>query len=169
MKWIIIIIAIVLLLNSCISTYPTMNYTTAQNVPLLENKNEVRLSVATGSQLYGFQGAYALTNSLGVMGSYSSGLIEISDPGTTGTESNTGNRNSGEFAIGYYKSTEISTFEIYAGAEKYQRNFTVWSTAQAGTLSPDAFRTNGTMPFVQLDASYYNTGNHSFAGSHSQH
>src|ERR1022692_2924180 len=138
MKWLIYLI-ITLSLGSCVSTYPTMNYSTSQNVPLFENRNEVRLSAATGSQYYGFQGAYACTNLLALMGSYSNGLI-----------SDGGNRNSREFAIGYYKykPKDSSTFEIYGGVERYYRDFTVWTDALAGSLPSDSFRTNATKFFI---------------------
>jgi len=152
MKYLIFLI-ISLSLNSCYSSSPSMHYSVAQNVPLLTQKNELRLSAATGTENYGFQGAYAFTNALAVMGSYSNG-----------STFDNGNRSSGEFAVGYFKKLKDSTIiEIYGGAGRYHRDFQVWDDALAGMLPPDTFRTNCTEPFVQFDLGFKNNGHHSFS------
>ncbi len=130
-----------------------MQYTVAQNVPLLTQKNEIRLSATTGSETYGFQGAYALTNALALIGGYSNGVNDVSI------------RNSWEFAIGYFESNENSPFEIYCGAERYYRNFTAWSDPLVHSIPSEIIRTHCTIPFVQLDAITYNARSQRFTGS----
>jgi len=151
MKWFIIFITILSLSSS--ADCQDMHYTVAQNVPLFTQKNELRISAATGTENYGFQGAYAFANALAVLGSYS-----------YGSTFDGGNRNSWEFEVGYFKTLRDSMiFEIYGGAGRYHRDFQVWNDALAGMLPPDTFRTNCTEPFIQFDLGFKNNGRHSFS------
>src|ERR1039457_7181790 len=101
MKW-LIVSSIVIFFSSCIS-YPIMHYSVAQNVPLLTQKNDIRFSVATGTETIGIQGAYAFTKSFAVMGSYSEGMNDIAF-NYFDININNGSRRSGELAIGYFDS-----------------------------------------------------------------
>ncbi len=149
----LIFLVIAFSLNSCYSTSPSMHYSVAQNVPLLTQKNELRLSAATGTEAYGGQAAYAFSKSFAIMGSYSGGVTF-----------DNGSRSSWDFAVGYFKRLEDSMiFEIYGGAGRYHRDFQVWNDALAGSLPPDTFRTNCTEPFVQFDLGFKNNGRHSFS------
>jgi len=151
MKWFIIFITILSLGSGAYCQ--DMHYTIAQNVPLLTQKNELRLSAATGIEAYGFQGAYAFTNALAVMGSYSNGLTLDGQ-----------NRNSWDFEVGYFKKFKDSIIiEIYGGAGRYHRDFQAWNDALAGSLPFDTFTTNCTEPFVQFDFGFKNRGHHSFS------
>jgi len=151
MKWFLILIPILSL--SSLADCQDMRYTVAQNVPLLTQKNELRLSATTGTETYGFQGAYAISKALAVIGGYSNGVNDFSI------------RNSWEFAIGYFESNENSPFEIYCGAERYYRNFTIWSDPPANSLPSEIIRTHCTIPFAQLDALTYKARSQRFTGS----
>ena len=151
MKWIFILIPILSI--SSLADCQDMRYTVAQNVPLLTQKNELRLSASTGTENYGFQGAYAFSKSFAVTGSYS-----------FGSTFDNGNRNSWEFAVGYFKKFKDSIIiEIFGGAGRYHRDFQVWNDALAGSLPSDTFRTNCTEPFVQFDLGIPGNRRHSFS------
>jgi len=151
MKWILILIPI-----HCLSSYAysqDMRYTVAQNVPLLTQKNELRLSASTGTENYGFQAAYSFSKSFAVTGSFS-----------FGSTFDNSNRNSWEFAVGYFKKFKDSIIiEIFGGAGRYHRDFQVWNDALAGSLPSDTFRTNCTEPFVQFDLGIPGNRRHSFS------
>ena len=147
------IIFIEILFYSLYADSQAMFYTVAQNAPLLSQKNELRISAATGTENYGFQGAYAFTNALTVAGSYS-----------YGSTFDGSNRNSWDLGVGYFKKFRDSIIiEIYGGAGRYHRDFQVWNDALAGSLPRDTFRTNCTEPFVQFDFGLKNNGHHSFS------
>ena len=162
MKWLIVIIFSAFLNSSVYAQ--EMHYSVAQNVPLLTYKNELRLSVATGTETYGIQVAYAFSKSLAVTGSYSNGLDFGDGSGNSGDVYFSGFRSSGELALGYFKEFKDSTIiEIYGGLERYHGDFEPWSSKQAGTLPSDTVRTNCTEPFVQFDLGFKNNGHHSFS------
>ena len=161
MKWILALV-ICISFNSCIP-YPSMHYSVAQNVPLLTEKGETRFSVSTGNEAIGIQGAYAFSNSLAVMASYSGGLDETSPPGyiSDGGFDN-GSRRSGEIAFGYFEPIgKKGVIEAYAGIERYYRSFSNdWFPT--GVLYTSTFSTYCTKPFVQVDLGLNNVGHHSF-------
>lgn len=103
-------------LNSCTPCYYAPN---SQNVPLLEGKKDSRASASLriGGYTAGcdFQGAFALTNQLGIMANYSynTGLYSPSDDTTlSGLKGNLL-----EIGLGYYKPfKDRYIFEVYGGA-----------------------------------------------------
>ena len=139
------------LLQSCIY-YPLMHYSMDQNVPLITEKGEGQFSIARGTEPLGFQGALGITNSISVMGSFSNGLNDvIGDGDGMGIVAvDNGSRQSSELAVGYHFSSHPQVlFEIYGGADRYQRSFSY------STYYPqfsESFSTNITKPFVQFDA-----------------
>jgi hypothetical protein len=97
---------LLLIATSCAPTYiPNI-----RNTPMFKDKGEVQLSFSVGNGLNG-QGAVAITDNFGVMGSYMY------------LERNNGERNSvdyrkhtfGEGGVGYFKNNEKTFFEIFAG------------------------------------------------------
>jgi len=160
MKWILALI-ICISLNSCY-VLPSMHYSVAQNVPLFTQKNEARLSVATGTEAIGVQGAYAFSNSFAVLASYYGGLDEFPAALFADDGSNIGTRQSGEFALGYFKPIgRHSIIEVYAGVERYYRAFSWYSEAYLFPVQTGSFSAYCTKPFVQVDLGLHNTGHHS--------
>ncbi len=157
MKWFISLL-ITFLLVSCAS-FPIMHYATAQNVPLFSQKNDFRVSVATGSEKFGIQGAYAFSNSLAVLGSYSYGMNDVFLY-TDNLNINNGNRWNSEFAFGYFYAIDpYVSLELYGGAERYHRDYSVENLS--GYEVPNSiFSTNFTKLFVQFDLGFPNEGNH---------
>jgi hypothetical protein len=99
-------LVLLLIATSCAPTYiPNI-----RNSPMFTDKGEVQLNFQVGNGLNG-QGAWAITENFGVIGSYSH------------LERNNGDRNSsdyrkhtfGEGGIGYFKNSEKTFFEIFAG------------------------------------------------------
>lgn len=98
--------AIVVGFNSCSPEYiPTM-----VNTPLLSNKGEVQAVIATGTSNFDFQGAYAITDYLGVMvnGSYANSTSDTTDEYHKHFIM--------EGALGYYNTFgNVGRYEIYGG------------------------------------------------------
>lgn len=108
-------LAICYLLNSCVPCYYAPS---AQNVPLLQEKKDFRISGAfkLGSITKGcdFQGALAATDHLGVMFNYSyyNGRKSLYDE----TRLSDSKSNMIEFGLGYFTPvTEFWVFETYGG------------------------------------------------------
>ena len=162
MKWFLAVVACISL-NSCI-IYPSMHYSVAQNVPLFTQKDEARVTVATGNEAIGLQCAYAFSPSWAVMGSYSGGLDEFPAPDYSDGGFDNGTRWSSELAVGHFQPIGTKgIFEIYGGAERYYRSFTnSWIDPGSGGQNSSALSTYCTKPFVQLDLGSRNTGRHSF-------
>lgn len=160
----LLLIAACISLQSCIY-YPLMHYSVDQNVPMITEKGEAQLSASTGTETFGIQGAYGITNSISVMGSYSTGVNDmIGDGDNAGiTELDNGNRYSGELAVGYfYPFTDNFSFEIYGGVERYFRNYSVYSYyGQEGPTSD--LHTYMSKPFVQLDLGLHTVNKNGFA------
>ena len=161
MKWLFVILS-GLSLTSCIS-YPLMHYAVAQNVPLLTQQNEARLSASTGTEIIGLQGAWAFSKSFAVMGSYSIGLFEFEKSGFISDYSfNNGMRSSGELAIGYFDPIdENGVFEIYTGFERFYRSYSE-TQFPTGVQYTYKLSTGGSKPFVQFDLGFHNTDYHNF-------
>ena len=141
-------------LQSCV-LYPLMHYSVAQNVPLISEKGEGQVSVSTGTELLGYQGAYGITNSITLVGSYCHAMNDIFEDGDMlGIYSHNGNRESGELAVGYHHLISPNVlFEIYGGAERYSRSYSFYTIYPPFT---DNFSTNITKPFIQLDLGFLN-------------
>jgi hypothetical protein len=138
-----------------------MHTAVAQNVPLLTQKSETRFTLASGTESFGFQGAWAFSKSFALIGSYSTGLNELIS-WIPDVKVDNGSRWSGELAAGYYKLIgDKGVFEIYAGAERYYRNYSVTPYYGPHLI----FATNYTLPFVQMDLGFQNIRKHSFAFS----
>ena len=105
---------LLLLAASCSPIYVP----TTRNVPLFRGAGEFQASayLTTGADV---QAAYALTDHLGVTGSYSilSQKQDLpKDPNFPNTPADFQRKNSfGEIGLGYYNSTRSSRFELYGG------------------------------------------------------
>ena len=144
------VLACSILLQSCIILTPVMQYSVDQNVPLISEKGEGQISVSTGTEMIGIQGAYGITNSISAMGNFSDGInaIYLDGDGEGITAIDNGLRQSGELAVGYhYSISPHILFEIYGGAERYYRSYSYSVYNQYA----DTFSTNITKPFIQLD------------------
>ena len=144
------VLASSVLLQSCIILTPVMQYSVDQNVPLISEKGEGQVSVSTGTEMIGIQGAYGITNSISAMGNFSDGInaIYLDGEGEGITSIDNGLRQSGEIAVGYhYSISPHILFEIYGGAERYYRSYSYSIYNQYS----DTFSTNITKPFIQLD------------------
>ena len=83
-----------------------------QNVPMFQEKGEVRATVGTRN----FQGAYAVTDNLGVMANAQIGKSEWSVDLSGENVSNVTRRNLFEAGAGMFKATNNTSLECYGGA-----------------------------------------------------
>ena len=95
-----------------------MKVSNSQNVPMLSEQHQARISASTGTETIGIQSSYSITNSLAIMGEFSYGLDEL--PWDNDTYGDLGTRYSGELALGYYRiqkqydtTLPFHFFEIY--------------------------------------------------------
>ncbi len=149
----LIALSILIIMQSCVY-YPLMHYSVAQNVPLISKKGDGQISLSTGTQTFGLQGAYGITNSISAMGSISNGVDDIiGDGNNLGINSlDNGMRQSGELAIGFHNLLSHNVlFEIYGGAERYYRSYSI-----SAYQFSDSFSTNITKPFIQMDIGFLN-------------
>lgn len=133
---------------SCSS--PSMLISSSHNVPLLTKKNETRIEAGTGTQYFGMQASHAFSNHFEAMGTYSYGQtygpVFFEQDVVSG---NTGIRNGGELALGYFSKLDSSIpFELFAGMEKYYRFYGTGGSIFAGTYYRSA---NINKPFIQAD------------------
>ena len=99
-------LAVLLIATSCTPTYiPNI-----RNSPMFTDKGEVQLNFQVGNGLNG-QGAIAITDNFGVIGSYS--YLER-DNGDR-TSDNYRKHTFGEGGVGYFKNNDKTFFEIFAG------------------------------------------------------
>ncbi len=105
-KYNIMLVAISLvMLTGCNPKYYSPN---TQNVPLLEKKGETNLTLSGNGNQVEFQGAYALTDGLGIMANGGLFIPKDYDNG------NGGSGNFGEIGLGYYAPLENNMiFETY--------------------------------------------------------
>jgi hypothetical protein len=109
----LLVLLVVIFLNGCSHYYYVAN---VQNVPLFKEKNEYRITAAYGggdvdeSSFYELQGAYSVTNHIGIMSNFMyTKAGEVS-------ERNYGKGTYFEGAIGYFGPIgRIGVFEIYGG------------------------------------------------------
>jgi hypothetical protein len=90
---------------------PVLYVSNSVQMPLLKEKGEVKASAAleeSNGLTYSFQGAYALTNDLGFIGSY---LFSLQ-----GTDSMYSATSFGEIGLGYHHAfDQVGVFEVYGG------------------------------------------------------
>lgn len=105
-KYNVILVAIsAVILAGCNPKYYSPN---TQNVPLLEKKGETNLTLSGNGNQVEFQGAYALTDGLGIMANGGLFIPKDLDNG------NGGSGNFGEIGIGYFTPLENNlVFETY--------------------------------------------------------
>lgn len=134
-----IILAIVItafLTSSCSHTY----YAPAvQHVPLFHEKNDKDIALYVGGAdlipFVGVQGAYALTDYLGLMGGYTNISVESSiEEGGQKQNLGSGVGNHFDLALGYYKPLMDNQliFEIYAGAEHLSQKHKYYNVMSNG-------------------------------------
>ena len=92
------------------SSCTIMHIPNAENVPLLENKSEVKLNLGISD----FQGAYAISKNIGVI---ANGYFKNSEVNISNDLMNNGQRYFFEGAVGFFKPLENDlVFEVYGGA-----------------------------------------------------
>jgi len=101
----------ILLFSGCTQYYYVPNI---QNVPLFREKNEYRVTIATGagdeSTCTEVQTAYSVTDKIGVMANF------MTAKGVNSSSNNSAKGNFLEAAVGYYKPVEkAGVFEVYGG------------------------------------------------------
>lgn len=105
------IFLIALMFTGCTQYYYVPNI---QNVPMFREKNEYRVTIATGagdeSTCTEVQTAYSVTDNIGVMAN------SMTAKGVNSSSKNSAKGNFLEAAVGYYKPVEKSgVFEVYGG------------------------------------------------------
>jgi hypothetical protein len=80
-----------------------------RNVPLFREQGEAQISTYLTSAGLDFQGAYALTDHVAAIGSYSWGSVKRTNPDYTRKNSY------GEIGLGYYDRSRSARYEVFAG------------------------------------------------------
>jgi len=117
----------------------------------ITQKNEIKASVATGTEAFGIQGSYALTKSIGVIGGFSWGSNDVFSLSEDAYLKN-GTRTNWELGIGYYHPiSPVVTFEVFGGIDRFHRDYIMTDFNYSDTA---VF--NFTKTFIQTDIGFLN-------------
>jgi hypothetical protein len=147
MKLLAAIFFLSMLLTACSPAVMTLS--SSQNVPLLQEKGEARITAGAGTQYAGLEAAYATTNHFEIMASASYGQRFSFVFGSKETNYyGTADRFNGDLAGGYFSSVKSGIpFEFFAGVERTSINY----KEDVPFNPPFYFRSDITKPFIQGD------------------
>lgn len=142
------LVVVLFLLNSCKSAYVP----NAQNVPLFQEKGEIKVSVSISNTETGptdFQAAYALSDHIGIMvNAKNSKKEESGDVNNINSEHYKEINQVVEAGIGYFgKTNNYLTYEVYGGAgfTKIGLHGITWNSID----NDSKFDANGLKYFIQ--------------------